>query len=140
MAHRWSGRYEGGGDAGTVTLTLDGPHARLLIRSDTPGRPSLLAGFARPTKRGRFALRTEWIAALNPESGYPEPWEILHRFFLPQARLPIYAELEGRLAPWSVRLAWTTSLGERYEAKLARADGLLGRLQRLVNRSSRSPG
>ena len=117
----WHGR-RAGPDGGALTLTLAdcGAHGsgQLHIGSDDPARPALLAGVPRVPLRGAFAARTSWIAALHPDTGYPEPWEQLHPRFPAWGRMPIYADLEGRWAFGRVTLAWTTNLGDSGQATL----------------------
>jgi hypothetical protein len=119
----WRGRYAGADGSGQLTLTIDALGARgsgrLLIASDDPARPALLAGVPRIALRGAFQARTAWLAALHPESGYPEPWEQLNRLFPSWTRMPIYAELAGRWGFGRVTLGWTTNLGTCGHATLS---------------------
>jgi hypothetical protein len=118
----WRGRYAGPDGSGALTLTIDALGARgsgqLLIGSDDPARPALLAGVPRIALRGAFQARTAWIAALHPDTGYPGPWEQLHKRFPAWTRMPIHAELAGRWGFGRVTLGWTTNLGDSGHATL----------------------
>jgi len=113
MNGQWIGRYTGSSQ-GTIIVNVDDRGAFYqgvaYLHDGDPALPGIAASFRTPNKARNLQVRTDAIAAINPQTGLADLWDNVQQRY-PGARISTYADVTGSWDDASLTLNCTTDIG-----------------------------
>jgi hypothetical protein len=110
---QWVGTYSGP-SAGNIVVNIDKGDLNYRGVADLSNAdktvPGSVAAFTTPNKEPEFSVRTDWILAIDQDSGQAVSTDNIAKKY-PNVRFPTYADVKGSLENDILKLSWTTDVG-----------------------------
>ena len=125
MQGQWIGNYEGT-NKGLIIINIDDRgnyyEGIAYLYDSINSLPNFGAFFKTENKDRSFKIRTQFIMAIDPRTGFLDSWDNCKKLYTENIIIPEYADVEGEWNDESLSLKWLTNIGTSSFCKLPKSN------------------